>query len=32
MFINDTLAEQKAEELRQHVIPADWSSRGGDFG
>jgi len=32
MFINDTLAEQKAVELRQHIKPAVWSSRGGDRG
>ena len=30
MFINDTLAEQKAEELRRHINPAVWSSHGGD--
>ncbi len=28
MFINDTLAEQKAAELRALVAPADWSSGG----
>jgi UDPglucose--hexose-1-phosphate uridylyltransferase len=24
MFINDTLAEEKAGELRRHIVPADW--------
>ena len=32
MFINDTLAEQKAVELRQHIKPAVWSGQGGDRG
>jgi UDPglucose--hexose-1-phosphate uridylyltransferase len=26
MFINDTLAEEKAGELRRHIFPATWSS------
>jgi UDPglucose--hexose-1-phosphate uridylyltransferase len=28
MFINDTLAEEKAAELRAHVAPVEWSGRG----
>jgi hypothetical protein len=24
MFINDTLAEEKAAELRSHVVPVVW--------
>jgi UDPglucose--hexose-1-phosphate uridylyltransferase len=30
MFINDTLAEEKAAELRRHVEPARWRGEGGD--
>ncbi|MBA3441402.1 MAG: galactose-1-phosphate uridylyltransferase [Pyrinomonadaceae bacterium] len=30
MFINDTLAEEKARELRQHIKPVVWATEGGE--
>ncbi len=32
MFINDTLAEEKASELRGHITPAVWRRKGGGRG
>jgi UDPglucose--hexose-1-phosphate uridylyltransferase len=32
MFINDTLAEEKAAELRGHVAPVVWRAGGGGRG